>query len=140
MENTTQDRPAVNVGLLVIRIVLGIIFLAHGAQKMFGAFGGPGLEGTVQFLGPIGYLVAIGEFFGGLGILLGFLSRFSAASLVVIMIGAIQKVHLSGGFFLPKGYEFNFALIGMSLAILLMGSGSYAFSSLLPAKLQKYLA
>ncbi len=82
MQDVKQDRSAVDAALLVARIVVGIIFMAHGAQKLFGAFGGPGLAGVVQMMGPLGYLVAIGEFFGGLGIIVGFLSRFSAASLM----------------------------------------------------------
>src|ERR1700676_76803 len=84
-----QDRAAVDLALLVVRVIVGIIFAAHGAQKLFGAFGGPGLAGVVKMMGPLGYFVTIGEFFGGLGLIVGFLSRFSAASLIVIMLGAI---------------------------------------------------
>ncbi|MGC4043531.1 MAG: DoxX family protein [Armatimonas sp.] len=69
-----RDRPVVDQALLVARIVVGIIFMAHGAQKLFGAFGGPGIEKVVEGMGPIGYLVSIGEFFGGLGLVVGFLS------------------------------------------------------------------
>ena len=74
-ENTTN----VDWALLVVRLVAAIIFAAHGAQKLFGAFGGPGLDAIVQMMGPIGYLVAIGEFFGALGLAVGFLSRFAPA-------------------------------------------------------------
>src|SRR5213076_2549117 len=102
--NQPQDRSAVNVSLLVVRVIVGLIFAAHGAQKLFGAFGGPGLEAMVQpppnVMGPLGYPVTIGEFFGGLGLIVGFLSRFSAASLIVIMLGAIGLVHGKNGFFL----------------------------------------
>src|SRR2546426_9075849 len=110
--NEPQDRSAVNVSLLVMRVVVGVIFVAHGSQKLFGAFGGPGLEAMVQAppkgLGPIGYPVTIGEFFGGLGLIVGFLCRFSAASIIVIMIGAIAKVHGEKGFFLSDGgFEYN---------------------------------
>ena len=100
---SSPDRTAVDVSLLILRLVLGIIFMAHGSQKMFGMFGGPGLSAMVQpppnGMGPLGYLVSIGEFFGGVGIVFGFLSRFSAASIIVIMIGAIVKVHRPVGFF-----------------------------------------
>src|SRR6266446_1547304 len=111
-----QDRPAVDLALLVVRVVVGIIFAAHGAQKLFGAFGGPGLAAMVQEppngMGPLGYPVTIGEFFGGLGLIVGFLCRFSAASLIVIMIGAIAMVHAEKGFFLQNGgFEYNLALI-----------------------------
>ena len=79
----------VDIAILCARIAAATVFIAHGSQKMFGAFGGPGLAGTVQFLGLIGYLVAVGEFFGGIGVLLGVMSRFSAAAQIVIMIGAV---------------------------------------------------
>lgn len=128
-----MGRRSVDFALLVVRVTAGIIFAAHGAQKLFGLFGGPGLAGTVQFLGSVGYLVAVGEFFGGLGVLTGFLSRFSAASLVVIMCGAIIMVHGKNGFFLSsKGFEYNLALIGLSAAILIAGPGKYAIGRLLP--------
>jgi putative oxidoreductase len=128
-----QDRPAVDWALLVVRVVAGIIFMAHGAQKVFGAFGGPGLAGVVQMMGPVGYLVAIGEFFGGLGLVVGFLSRFSAAALIVIMIGAIAMVHGKNGFFLDKqGFEYNLALIGLLAATLIAGPGRFTLGRLLP--------
>jgi putative oxidoreductase len=119
---------------LPLRFAAGVIFAAHGAQKLFGAFGGPGLQAIVQMLGPVGYLVSIGEFFGGLGLSIGFLSRFSAASLIVIMLGAIQRVHWQNGFFLGArpGFEFNFALIGMLLPILILGPGRLAIARFLP--------
>lgn len=121
---------SVDWALLPIRFSAGPIFVAHGAQKLFGAFGGPGLQPIVQMLGPVGYLVAIGEFFGGLGLMFGFLSRFSAAALTVIMIGAIQRVHWQNGFFLGprQGFEFNLALIGLLLAILILGPGKIALA------------
>src|SRR3954454_4331884 len=105
-----HDETLVDGALLVIRIVVGITFIIHGAQLMFGAFGGPGMTKAASMLGvgPLGYLVVIGQFFGGIGLLLGFLARFSAASLIVIMIGAIVRVHWPNGFFAQHGgYEFN---------------------------------
>jgi putative oxidoreductase len=85
-------------------------------------------------MGPVGYLVAIGEFFGGAGILLGWLSRFSAASLIVIMLGAIALVHGKNGFFLGQkpGFEYNFALIGLLAAVLIADPGRFALGPLLP--------
>jgi putative oxidoreductase len=128
-----EDRPAVDVALLVVRVVVGTIFVAHGAQKLFGAFGGPGLAAVVEGMGPLGYFVTVGEFFGGLGLIVGFLSRFSAASLVVIMIGAIVKVHGQHGFFLSnKGFEYNLALIGLLLPTVIAGPGRFAVGRLLP--------
>ena len=124
----------VDWALLCVRVVAGIIFAAHGAQKLFGAFGGPGLGPIVQMMGPIGYLVSIGEFFGGLGLIFGFLSRFSAASLIVVMLGAIAKVHWQNGFFLGErpGFEFNLALIGLLLSVLIAGPGRISLGRMLP--------
>jgi len=136
-----RDRTAVDVSLLLMRVIVGIIFVAHGAQKLFGAFGGPGLAEIVKMMGPIGYLVTIGEFFGGLGLIAGFLCRFSAASLMVIMIGAIAMVHGQHGFFLghgpestlaTAGYEYNLALIGLLAPILIAGPGRFAIGRSLP--------
>jgi putative oxidoreductase len=135
------DRSAVEVSLLLVRVIVGVIFAAHGAQKMFGAFGGPGLSELVKFMGPIGYPVAIGEFFGGLGLIFGFLSRFSAASLILIMIGAIAMVHGKNGFFLGRGpestlaesgFEYNLALIGLLAPILIAGPGRLAIGRFVP--------
>lgn len=133
----SQDRPAIDTSLLVIRVIVGIIFAAHGAQKLFGAFGRPGLEAIVaeppNGMGPIGYLVTIGEFFGGLGLIVGFLTRFSAASLIVIMIGAIALVHGKNGFFLQnEGFEYNLALIGLLVPILIAGPGRFSIGRYLP--------
>ena len=127
------DRKAVDLSLLVMRVIVGIIFAAHGAQKLFGAFGGPGLKGLVEMMGPMGYPVTIGEFFGGLGLAAGFLCRFSAASLIVIMIGAIAMVHGKNGFFLSdEGFEYNLALIGLLMPILIAGPGRYSIGRSLP--------
>jgi putative oxidoreductase len=125
---TSPDRTAVDVSLLILRVVVGVIFIAHGSQKLFGAWGGMGLAKTVEMMGGgvLPYLVTIGEFFGGVGLVFGFLSRFSAASIIVIMIGAIVKVHWAGGFFAPKGFEYNLALIGLALPILLCGPGRFS--------------
>ncbi|MCE9533778.1 MAG: DoxX family protein [Planctomycetes bacterium] len=133
MNQTSQDRPAVDFSLLVVRIVSGAVFIAHGSQKLFGAFGGPGLASTVEKMGPIGYLVTVGEFFGGIGLILGFLCRFSAAANIVIMLGAIGMVHAKNGFFLSQGgFEYNLALIGLLVPILIAGPGKYAIGRCLP--------
>jgi putative oxidoreductase len=134
-----HDRASVSWALLAVRLVLGIIFMAHGAQKLFGAFGGLGLAGTMGAHGPggggiVGLLVGIGEFFGGAGLLLGFLARFSAASNILTMLGAIAMVHAKNGFFLGEkpGFEYNIALIGLLLAVLIAGPGRYSIGRLLP--------
>jgi putative oxidoreductase len=127
----------VDVSLLVLRVIVGAVFVAHGAQKLFGVWGGQGLAATVAAppdgMGPIGYLVTIGEFFGGVGLIVGFLTRFSAASLIVIMIGAIAMVHGKNGFLLQNGgFEYNLALIGLLVPIFLCGAGRFSIGRYLP--------
>lgn len=132
-ERTAIDRPAVDISLLVVRVAAGVIFAAHGAQKLLGAFEGPGLPKTVEMMGPIAYPVAIGEFFGGLGLVVGFLCRFSAAALIIVMLGAIATVHGKNGFFLQNGgFEYNLSLIGLLVPVLLAGPGRYAVGRFLP--------
>jgi len=128
------DRSAVDISLLVVRVIVGVIFAAHGAQKLFGIWGGSGLAATVEQMGPfLGYSVTIGEFFGGLGLIVGFLTRFSSASLIVIMIGAIVTYHGPNGFFMKtNGFEYNLALIGLLVPILLIGPGRYSIGRFLP--------
>lgn len=130
----------VDLALLVLRLVLGVIFVAHGAQKLFGSFGGPGLKGTAGFfeqLGirpayPMAVVVGAIEFFGGILAALGFLMPVVAVGLISVMIGAILTVHLRHGFFAQSGgYEFNLALIGIALALLLAGAGSYSLDAAL---------
>jgi putative oxidoreductase len=118
-----------SVALLILRITVGVILVAHGSQKLFGWFGGQGLAATMQSMvgGPFfGLLVAVGECFGGLGILVGVLSRFSAVANILIMLGAIAFVHGRNGFFLSeKGFEYNWAIIGLLLPIALLGPGPF---------------
>lgn len=134
----THDRPAVDWALLVVRIVVGVIFMAHGAQKLFGAFDGPGLAAIMGPQGPggggvIGLLVAIGEFFGGLGLFVGFLSRFSAAANILTMLGAIAMVHGKHGFFMSDmGFEYNLTLIGLLAPVLIAGPGRFTIGQFLP--------
>lgn len=124
--------------LLIVRVVLGVIFFAHGVQKVFGWFGGHGLKGTVgyfrQALGippALTVLAALTECFGGLAVLVGVLARPVALGLIVNMLVAIATVHWPHGFFLNwsleagkgHGFEMNLALIGMALAILVGGAG-----------------
>ena len=119
-------------GLTVLRIVAGLTFAAHGAQKLFGWFGGYGLEGVGQWMESIGlspgYWMALmagsAEFFGGLALIVGVLARPAAAVLAVTMLVAIVTVHLANGFFMSNnGYEFALALLAMSLAVVIEGAG-----------------
>src|ERR1700741_4641431 len=95
---TTDDNPAT----AILRLVLGVVFFAHGAQKMLGWFGGPGFSGTMgMFTGylhipaPLAFLAIAAEFFGGLGLILGFLTRIAAFGIAVNMVVAISLVHSS---------------------------------------------
>ena len=137
-DTAVRDRAAVDWSLLVLRVVLGVVFMAHGAQKLFGAFGGPGLSAVVAMMGPDGYLVTIGEFFGGLGLIVGLLPRFSAGSIVVIMLGAIGLVHGRVGFFMNwggkqagEGFEYHLLAIASLLPVVIAGPGRFAISHLL---------
>jgi putative oxidoreductase len=124
--------------LLIVRVVLGVIFFAHGAQKVFGWYGGPGLRGVIgyfkQSLGipaPLTVLAAVTECLGGLAMIVGLLVRPAALGLILVMLVAIAKVHWPNGFFLNwslgpgkgHGYEMNLALIGTALAVLIGGAG-----------------
>ena len=138
-EVEVTNRSAVDWALLIGRIIVGGVFMAHGSQKLFGAFGGPGLSGVVQMMGPLGYLVTIGEFFGGLGIIVGFLSRFSAAAIILIMLGAIAMVHGKVGFFMNwmgqqggEGFEYHLLAIAVLSSILIAGPGRFAIGRFLP--------
>lgn len=120
------------LGPLALRLPIGIIFIAHGAQKLFGWFGGYGLEGTGQWMGSIGlapgYLMALlagsAEFFGGLALVLGLLVRPAAAALAFAMLVAIFGVHIDNGLFMSNnGYEFALAMFAASLSLLLSGAG-----------------
>jgi putative oxidoreductase len=138
VEVVEQDRTAVDVALLTTRLVAGLVMIPHGAQHLLGAFNGPGLAGTVQFMGTVGYLVAIGEFFGGIGLVAGILTRFSAAAIITIMIGAVMMVHAPFGFFMNwtgtqkgEGFEFHLLMIGLLLPTLIAGPGRFSAARLL---------
>jgi len=125
-------------GLTVVRILVGIIFVAHGSQKLFGAFGGYGLEGTGQYMASLGltpgYLMALlsgsAEFFGGLGLVVGLLARPAAVVLAATLVVAIFSVHISHGLFMANnGYEFALALLGGVIAVLIEGAGKFSLDS-----------
>jgi putative oxidoreductase len=116
------------------RHLQGGIVVVHGAQKLLGSFGGPGIEGTVGFheqLGiksakPMAVLAGLAEFVGGILVMAGFLTPLAALALVVVMIVAILKVLLRHGFFAASGgYEVNLVLIALAVALPLAGSGAY---------------
>jgi putative oxidoreductase len=119
-------------GALALRIPVGIIFAAHGAQKLFGWFGGYGLEGTGQWMDSIGlspgFLMALlaggTEFFGGLALIIGLLVRPASAALAFAMVIAIFSVHIQNGLFMSNnGYEFGLALLAASVSLMFSGAG-----------------
>ncbi len=119
-------------GPVLLRVVVGILFVAHGAQKLFGWFGGYGLEGTGQWMDSIGlgpgYLMALlagsAEFFGGLALILGVLVRPAAIGLAITMVVAILSVHFQNGLFMDKnGYEYALALLVVSVSLAISGAG-----------------
>ena len=129
-----------SLGQLAIRIPVGIIFVAHGAQKLFGWFGGYGLEGTGQWMASIGlnpgYLMALlagsAEFFGGLALILGLLVRPAAAVLAFTMVVAIATTHIGNGLFMSNnGYEFGLALLAASVALAISGAGRGSLDAVL---------
>jgi putative oxidoreductase len=128
---STQSRT--DAALTVLRAVLGVVFIAHGVQKLF-IFGVDGISGAFGSIGlpPIlGPIVGAAELLGGVALLAGFLTPVAAAGLALIMLGAIVKVHGAEGFFAPKGYEFNLTLLGGLLALAITGAGAYSLDAVL---------
>ena len=121
------------LAVLILRLFLGFAFMMHGSQKVLGAFGGPGIAGVAGMLTKLGlepaqilaWVLSITEFVGGICLVLGFLTRFWAAGLVIDMGVAVAKMHLPNGFFASKnGFELPLAFGVMALVILLTGPGS----------------
>jgi putative oxidoreductase len=133
-----------DVGLLIARLALGIVILPHGLQKTLGLFGGAGFSGTMGFFTQegvpsiIAFLIIIGESFGSLGLIIGFLSRLAAFGISLIMLGAIFMVHLPHGFFMNwfgnkqgEGFEFHMLALGLGLVVLIGGAGKWSVDRLL---------
>ena len=125
-----------NIAGLVTRIALGIVILPHGLQKLLGLFGGAGFSKTIEFFVSTGmpsfvaFLIIIAESFGALALIIGFLSRFSAAAITLIMLGAVFMVHGPNGFFMNwfgnqegEGFEYHILAIGLGLVVVLVGAG-----------------
>jgi len=148
-----------NIGALVawaptfLRLVVGIVFFVHGAQKMWGWYGGPGLSGWVGFAATMGtpqwlaFLAAFAEFFGGIGLIFGLLTRLSALGIFCVMVVAVLKVHLAHGFFLNwfmepnrgHGYEYSLTLLAAAVSIMLTGCGRLGLDNKMFAGYNKFL-
>ncbi len=139
----TLNSPA-GFDTMPLRVVAGLTFTAHGAQKLFGWFGGYGLEGTAGWMASIGLnpgmlmalLAGSAEFFGGIFLILGLLVRPSALVLAFTMVIAVLLVHLPHGFFMSNnGYEYALVLLAISVALLIRGAGSVSVDSVIQKKL-----
>lgn len=129
-----------SIGMLLVRVFLGLVIFPHGAQKLLGWFGGHGPAWTMDFFtqqlgipAVLVVLVILAESFGALGLMLGFLGRIGAFGVLCVMLGAIYLIHLKNGFFMDwyntgqgEGIEYHLLAIGMALAVLAQGSGRFS--------------
>ena len=129
-----------DLGLLALRLTLGAVFLGHGAQKAFGAFGGPGFAGATGFIGSLGFrparvwtgLAVGGELVAGVLFLLGLLTPLAGLLVLATMAVAIAKVHAPKGFFVQNGgYEYNLVLVVTALVVVALGPGRFSLDYVL---------
>ncbi len=137
-----------DIATAVLRLVLGVIFFAHGAQKMLGWFGGYGFTGTMGFFTGVMHIPAIlaflaiaAEFFGGLGLIFGFLTRIAAFGILANMIVAIAMVHGQFGFFMNwtgaqkgEGYEYHLLVLATTVLLMIRGAGAASVDRLLSSQ------
>jgi len=131
--------------ITIVRIVLGVVFFAHGAQKALGWFGGAGLQSTVRVFreqlripAPLALLSVAAEFLGGLGLIVGLLSRIAALGIAVVMIVALVAVHGKFGFFMNwygekqgHGIEYHILVLALALAVMIKGAGAFSLDQVL---------
>jgi putative oxidoreductase len=140
MTTTTLSRtPArIDVGLTILRVAAGAIFAAHGAQKLF-VYGFAGVTSAftqmgVPMPGIAGPLTGLVEFFGGLALIIGLLTRLAGFGLAITMLGAIAFVHIAAGFFAPNGVEYPLALLAVTIAVAFIGAGRYSADALIASR------
>ena len=139
MGTYAADTQTLSIGLLLVRVVIGLIMAGHGAQKLFGWFGGYGLRGTGQFFGQLGFqpgpafaaAASLSEIISGLLVALGFLGPIGPALMVSVMIVAMLTVHLGQGLFAPKGIEIPLLYAASAFGLALTGFGEYSVDALL---------
>ena len=135
----SPSRRQIDTALAVLRVVLGITFILHGGQKLF-VFGFAGVSGAFAQMGIpapglLGPFVAFVEFFGGIAILLGLLTRLAALGISATMVVAILTVHLKNGFFAPTGFEFPLALLASAIALIIAGAGDFSVDAVIGKRL-----
>ena len=133
-----------DLGLATIRAIVGLVFAVHGAQKLF-VFGFAGVTGAFTQMGiPMaavaGPAVALLEFFGGIALIVGLLTRFAGLGLAINMLGAILFVHAKAGFFAPNGIEFVLTLLAGAAALAVAGAGRYSIDALIVSRRESNLA
>src|SRR5438067_13726071 len=139
-----------STAITILRLVLGIVFFAHGAQKMFGWFGGYGFTGTMGFFtgamhipAVFAFLAIAAEFFGGLGLIFGFLTRIAAFGITVNMLVAIAMVHHQFGFFMNwtgtqkgEGYEYHLLVLAITGFLMIRGAGAASVDRMLSLRIR----
>ena len=137
-----------SIATTILRLVLGIVFFAHGAQKMLGWFGGFGFAGTMGFFtgtmhipAPLAFLAICAEFFGGIGLIIGFLTRIAVFGIATNMVVAIMTVHRAFGFFMNwtgtqkgEGFEFHLLVLAIAAFLLIRGAGAFSVDHVLATK------
>jgi len=135
----SPSRRQIDTALAILRVVLGVTFILHGGQKLF-VFGFAGVSGAFAQMGIpapglLGPFVAFVEFFGGIAILLGLLTRLAALGIGATMVVAILTVHVKNGFFAPTGFEFPLSLLASATALVITGAGDFSLDALIGKRL-----